>query len=120
MSEEMFVGSDFPLIGVTELKAKYVDRDTLRCQLNTLKKNWKHIRSRLQTQLVPFGELRESLRLVGAPTAPDQIGISCERLRRSAIRAQQIRRRFTILDIAVRIGCLEKWLDAVFDSNFWK
>ncbi len=120
VSEEMFAGSDFPLIGVTELKAKYVDRDTLRCQLNTLKKNWKHIRSRLQTQLVPFGELRESLRLVGAPTAPDQIGISCERLRRSAIRAQQIRRRFTILDIAVRIGCLEKWLDAVFDSNFWK
>lgn len=120
VSEEMFAGSDFPLIGVTELKAKYVDRDTLRCQLNTLKKNWKHIRSRLQTQLVPFGELRESLRLVGAPTAPDQIGISRERLRRSAIRAQQIRRRFTILDIAVRIGCLEKWLDAVFDSNFWK
>lgn len=111
-SQEMFKDTDFPNIGATELKAKYVDKDELRRELTVLKENWPRIKERLQNQIVPFAELQESLKLVGAPYQPEQIGISKERLYQSAIRAQQIRRRFTILDIAVRTNNLTKWLDA--------
>lgn len=117
-SQAMFKDTDFPTIGETELSAKYVDKDELRRQLTVLKNNWSQIRSRLERQIVPFRELRDSLDLVGAPTEPEHIGISRKRLRTSAVRAQQIRRRFTILDVAVRLGLLDKWLDAVFAGEF--
>lgn len=114
VSREMFRNTDFPTIGVTELTAKYATPDELRRQLTALRDNWSRIQARIYEQIVPLAEVRRRLALVGAPVRPEQIGISRERLRRSAIRAQQIRRRFTILDIAVRTGKLEKWLDSIF------
>ncbi len=113
-SREMFRLTDFPTIGETELSAKYVNNDELRRQLTILKHDWPIIKARLEHQLIPFGEMRESLGLVGAPTEPEQIGISRRRLCSSAIKAQMIRRRFTILDVAVRTNCLDKWLGAMF------
>ncbi|MDE5684467.1 MAG: sn-glycerol-1-phosphate dehydrogenase [Muribaculaceae bacterium] len=117
-SREMFRLTDFPTIGETELSAKYVNKDELRRQLTILKHDWPIIKARLEHQLIPFGEMRESLGLVGAPTEPEQIGISRRRLCSSAIKAQMIRRRFTILDVAVRTNCLDKWLGAMFGSEF--
>lgn len=117
-SREVFRDTDFPTIGETELSAKYVDNDALRHQLTLLKQNWPDIKTRLERQLVPFEELRESLRLVGAPIEPEQIGISRQRLYSSAVKAQMIRRRFTILDVAVRTNSLDKWLKQVFANEF--
>ena len=45
---------------------------------------------------------------------PEEIGITRERFRSSFLRAQHARRRFTILDIAVRTGNLDKWIDEIF------
>ena len=111
---EMFRDTDFPTIGDKEITAKYIDREALRAQLTVLKENWPRIRERVQAQLIPLGEARRRLAAVGAPVESEQIGISRERLRSSVIRAQKIRRRFTILDIAVRANLLDKWLDNVF------
>ena len=113
-AREMFAGTDFPTIGETEITAKYIDRDALRVQLNFLKENWDEIKNRLVTQMIPYNEAKARLAAVGAPVEPEQICISRERLRDSFIRAQHIRRRFTILDIAVRTCLLDKWLDNIF------
>lgn len=110
---EMFKGTDFPTIGATEVEAKYVDADGLRKQLTVLKENWSEIRDRLRHQLIPLDQLRASLEAVGAPTRPEQIGITHDRLVNSAIRAQRIRRRFTILDLALRTGRLSDWAKAL-------
>jgi len=110
----MFKDTDFPTIGKTELTAKYIDRDALRRQLIILRDNWSEISGRLKAQLLPLDEVKRRLKAVGAPTEPEQIGISRERLRRSAVRAYYIRRRYTILDIGMRTGRLESWLDAIF------
>lgn len=112
---ELFKGTDFPTIGATETEAKYIDKDGLRRQLETLRDKWSVIKERLTRQLIPFDEAKRSLAAVGAPVEPEQIGISRERLRQSVIRAQHIRRRFTILDIAVRTRLLDKWLDNIFE-----
>jgi glycerol-1-phosphate dehydrogenase [NAD(P)+] len=113
----IFVGTDFPEIGVQETKAKYVDRERLGLQLAMLKQNWTKIKSRITEQIVPYQEAKRRLALVGAPTAPEQIGISRKKLRETFIRAQFIRRRFTILDIAIRTGYLEQWLDQLFGKG---
>lgn len=120
-SKEMFKDSDFPEIGAQEFSAKYVDKAQLAQQLNSLKENWDNITNRLKAQLYPFNELKERLQLVGAPTEPEEIGISRERLRESFIKASYIRRRFTILDVALRTAKMDEWLDALFGENgIWK
>ncbi len=99
---------------VRETQAKYIDRSALADRLRTVKAVWPELRRRLADQLIPSSELRRMLRRAGAPDGPERIGISLERLRRSYVEAQQIRRRFTVLDLAVQAG----WMDACLERLF--
>lgn len=114
---EMFKDTDFPEIGVHETAAKYISKEELAKQLQTLKENWNPIKERLYKQLVPFEEAKRRLELVGAPSNPEDIGVSREYLKQTFVRAQYIRRRFTILDLAVRTNLLDKWLDSLFGKG---
>ena len=114
---QMFVGTDFPTIGLQETKAKYISREELGLQLKQLKENWSEICTRLSDQIVPFTEVKKRLQLVGAPTEPEDIGMTRSHLRETFIRAQFIRRRFTILDLGIRTGYLNKWLDQLFSND---
>lgn len=100
--------------GARELRAKHISRDQLKLQLNTLRANWPELRARLQAQLMPFDTLKRMLEQAGAPTEPEQIGITRTRLRQSYWQALCIRRRFTVLDLALRINALDFCLDRIF------
>lgn len=117
VAAKLYEGTDFPDLGVTEITAKYSTPDELRKQLTTLKENWPEIRARLEKQVVPVKKVQAQFAVIGAPKHPEEIGITRERFRSSFLRAQHARRRFTILDIAVRTGNLEKWIDEVFAKN---
>ncbi len=116
-SLNIFKDTDFPEIGWQETSAKYIDHQLLEKQLQTLKDNWGNIKGRLQQQIVPFEEAKARLGTVGAPTEPEHIGISREKLKDTFVRAQYIRRRFTILDLAVRTGYLDQWLNQLFGND---
>jgi glycerol-1-phosphate dehydrogenase [NAD(P)+] len=116
-SLKIFEGTDFPQIGNQETKAKYHTKAELTDQLNQLKNNWPAIKEKLTQQIVPFDEAQRRLSLVAAPTQPEHIGITRARLKETFIRAQFIRRRYTILDIAVRTGYLEQWLNELFGKG---
>jgi len=109
-----FGGTDFVDTAVTETYAKHISSADLRAQLQRLKDGWPTLRARLQAQLLPAAEMQRRLALVGAPTEPEQIGISRARLRESFSRAYHIRRRFTVLDVAMRTGTLEALLHGLF------
>lgn len=114
---DIFKNTDFPQIGVVETKAKYVSKKELANQLTLLKTNWGAIKEDLSKQLIPYKEVKKRLSLVGAPVEPEDIGVSREYLRETFIRAQYIRRRFTILDLAVRTNRLESWLEQLFGKG---
>lgn len=116
-SLEIFKNTDFPEIGAQETKAKYISKDELAEQLQKLKNNWDEIKAKISAQLIPFEEARRRLKLVGAPTEPEEIGVSREYLKQTFVRAQYIRRRFTVLDIAVRTNLQNKWLDKLFGKD---
>ncbi len=113
----IFKATDFPEIGWQETSAKYTDHQALEIQLETLKSNWSTIKERLTKQIVPFEEAKARLATVGAPTEPEHIGITRKELKETFVRAQYIRRRFTILDLAVRTGYLDQWLDQLFGKD---
>lgn len=116
-ARERFRDTDFPEIGVVETKAKYISKEELSGQLQILKENWSKIRAKLKAQLLPYAEVKQRLLLVGAPVNPEDIGVSRDYLKQTFVRAQYIRRRFTILDVSVRTNLLDKWLEQLFGKG---
>ncbi|MFD1629897.1 sn-glycerol-1-phosphate dehydrogenase [Pseudopedobacter beijingensis] len=116
-SRELFKGTDFPEIGDQETKAKYIDAEALAKQLQLLKANWTEIREKLKAQMVPFNEAKNRLKMVGAPYEPEHIGVTKEYLKNTFVRAQYIRRRFTVLDLLIRTNTLDFFLDKLFGKN---
>ncbi len=114
---ELFAGTDFPETVLRETRAKYISREALAAQLTLLTNQWPVIKEKLAAQLLPYREARERLRQVGAPVEPEEIGISRSRLRETFIRAQYLRRRFTILDLGVRTRLTGQWLEGLFGKN---
>ena len=103
-----------------ELQAKHSSPAQLSEQLRLLKAVWPKLRELLRAQLLPLATLRQMLRDAGAPTEPEHIGITRARLRESYWRAFCIRRRFTVLDLAVRTGLLDICLDEIFGpAGLW-
>jgi glycerol-1-phosphate dehydrogenase [NAD(P)+] len=113
----LFAKTDFVETAVTETRAKHVSPKELRGQLEQLRRCWPATRERLREQLLSSAEMKSRLELVGAPAEPEQIGISRERLRASFVRAYHIRRRFTVLDVAVRTNMLDSLLDGLFGPS---
>ena len=105
---------------VKESQAKYVDADALRQRLSLLQERWPDLRKRVQDQLLPAKQLREQLRAAGAPTHPEEIGLSLDAFQDTYRRARMIRRRYTILDLTTETGLLGELVDELFAADgFW-
>lgn len=99
---------------VNETRAKYVDADELRGRLERLREVWPELRVKLEAQLMPADDLREQLRQAGCPTSPTEIGLSWEDFKATYRRAQMLRKRYTVLDLATETGILAECVDELF------
>jgi glycerol-1-phosphate dehydrogenase [NAD(P)+] len=99
---------------VAQQRGKYVTADELVARLKTLRATWPQLRDRLRRQSFTAAEVRDKLHEVGAPYEPEQIGITRERLRGSHRIAQQIRNRYTVLDLVYQAA----WWDNCVESQF--
>ncbi|MDB5297096.1 MAG: egsA 2 [Phycisphaerales bacterium] len=97
-----------------EMTAKSITPAALRDRLRRLREVWPTLRERLRAHLPPAAKLAEMLAAAGAPSEPEQVGISRDRLRDSYHQAYLIRRRFTVLDLAVEAGVLDASLGRLF------
>ena len=105
---------------VTETREKYVDAGELEERLALLAQRWPDLRERVRAQLLGPAELREMLRAAGCPTHPEDIGLSVEAFRDTFRRAQMIRRRYTVLDLANETGLLDELVAELFaEGGFW-
>jgi glycerol-1-phosphate dehydrogenase [NAD(P)+] len=102
---------------IEETRAKYVDAVEIRRQLQLLNQVREDVRARVRRQLPAAATIEQLLSDAGAPTAAATIGVSPQRLRNSFSQAYHIRRRFTVLDVAVRTRLLEPCLDIVFPES---
>ncbi|WP_435015418.1 sn-glycerol-1-phosphate dehydrogenase [Tundrisphaera sp. TA3] len=97
-----------------EMAAKHPTREALRDQLGRIRAGWPEMRERLKQHLIPFDEARAMLREAGCPTTPEAIGIGRQRLRDAYEQAYTIRRRFTGLDLAMRLGVFDEIVGKAF------
>lgn len=103
--------------GLAETKGKYVDKDGLRAQIIALKEAWPVLSQRIREQIIPFEDVRESLRLVGAPYEPEMIGVSRERFRKTVSYIPYMRSRFTNIDVIYRLGWMDEFLERMFGQG---
>jgi len=99
---------------LTESRAKYLPVAELGPRLRRLRERWPALRDRLRSQLLPTSEVRRLLRAAGCPSCPEEIGLTLASLRESYGAARQIRRRYTVLDLAAETGLLGPCLVDIF------
>ena len=100
-----------------EFAKKYVSPDGLRKELETLKAKWPELSSRLKAQLMPFDEVQEKLKAVGAPYGPEMIGVTRSRFRETYAGVPFMRARYFGLDLVQRLGLMPKLLDQLFGTE---
>lgn len=105
---------------VVQALAKWLTPEALRERLQTLKDLWPGLVPRLREQLMPAAELQNMLREVGAPAHPSEIGVDWARFKETYVRAQMIRKRYTVLDVALEAGVLDNIVENLFaPDGFW-
>lgn len=103
---------------VKETRAKYVTGDDLVARLRPLVDDWPSVRERLRTQLVTSAELAGMLAAAGAPSRPEDIGLTAADVRATFPRAMYYRSRYTALDVAWELGLFQELVDDTF-TRLW-
>ena len=103
--------------GLKETHGKYTDKEGLRAQLEQLKAAWPILKEQIREQIIPFAEVRENLRLVGAPYEPEHIGVTRERMRKTFSYIPYMRSRFTNIDIVYRCGYMPELMERLFGKG---
>ena len=103
--------------GIAEAKGKYVDKDGLRKQLEALKAAWPELSVKIKEQIIPFEQVRENLKLVGAPYEPEMIGVTRERFRKTVSYIPYMRSRFTNIDVIYRLGWMDEFIERMFGKG---
>jgi glycerol-1-phosphate dehydrogenase [NAD(P)+] len=105
---------------VEQALAKYIGADELVGRLELLQEVWPELREKLREQLMPAGRIKEMLEAAGCPTTPVEIGLGWEDFEKTYARAQTIRKRYTVLDLASETGLLDECVQELFaPDGFW-
>lgn len=104
---------------VRETRAKYLRGPGLAARLRPVQQTWPEVRERLRKQLVPTAELARMLELAGAPSRPEDIGLTFDYVRRTFRRAMYYRSRYTVLDVAWEFGLFDALVEEVF-TRIWR
>ena len=104
-----------------EMANKYSPPDKLREELSTFKRVWPELSERIKAQIMPFEEVRENLRLAGAPYEPEQIGVTRSRFRDTCRGVPYMRNRYFGLDLVERLGLMDELLSELFGpEGIWE
>lgn len=115
---EVFEGKPGHLArALKETKDKYVSKEELRAQLEALKSSWSELKEAIRKQIIPFDEVHENLRLVGAPYEPEHIGVTRERLRKTFSYIPYMRSRYANIDVIYRCGYLPELVERLFGKG---
>lgn len=106
---EAFRSTKFPSLGVTSVRAKFVDREVTKARLEDFKARWPQIRARLVDQLIPSEEIKRRLEVVGAPTSPEAIGSTVEVTLSDVRKTIFMRDRYMALDFLALTGQLDEF-----------
>ncbi|MCX7644368.1 MAG: iron-containing alcohol dehydrogenase [Rhodobacteraceae bacterium] len=93
---------------LAETRAKHAGPGALATRLARLREVWPDLSARLRARLWSPARMAAQLRAAGAPAAPEEIGVSPERLGETLLKARFLRSRYTVLDLLSDLGMLRE------------
>ena len=90
---------------------KFLSGNELLERRSLIASKWEQMGERVLRQLIPFDEMKRQFQRAGCPVHPAEIGLARADFRDGFHRAQLIRKRYTVLDLAYEAGILELLLD---------
>ena len=101
---------------VSACLSKHLSREQLRERLHLIEERWHTITERVRSQILPYHRIKESLHTAGCPVEPGGVGLTRDQVRDAFTRAQMIRPRYTVMDLAYELGWFEGCVDEIFSS----
>ncbi len=114
---EIFRDFPVPQLGYTEITKKYSDAETVRKQLTAVRDNWEDLKKRIQNQVYSYDKMVALMKSVGAPTGPEDIGLSRSQIRHMVDFVQLMRWRINLFDLCKRARLYDTLLDRVFGKG---
>jgi glycerol-1-phosphate dehydrogenase [NAD(P)+] len=98
---------------------KLMDNKTAETINAAFRDSWKDIRERVLAKLLPYGELRALMEKALCPLRPETINLKRTEAIATARRAQMMRNKYGILDLAWDMGVLEDILARIESSDVY-
>lgn len=87
--------------------AKFMEPDAILRRREVICANWETLNRRVREQLLPFDEIRATLKKAGCPVTPEELGLAPGQFIHGVRTAQLIRKRYTLLDVLEECGVME-------------
>ena len=100
-----------------EFAKKFPAREALRRELSVIRDNWGDLSAKIRAQLMPFAEVKENLKKVGAPSEPEEIGVTRARFRETFAGVPYMRARYFGADLVQRLGLMPALLERLFGAG---
>jgi glycerol-1-phosphate dehydrogenase [NAD(P)+] len=102
-------------------KEKFIDNAEKLFKLREgILDNWETLKKDVFEKLPPYKELRSQLFEAGCPVIPEAINLTRDRVISAAKKAQMIRKRFTVLDMAFNLGVFDTILKKMETGEYFK
>jgi len=100
---------------------KYIDATTLKERLTSFIAKWPTLKEEIASQIIPFEQVYDSLKRVGAPYEPQMIGIERKRLKETFEGIPYMRSRVSIIDLVLMLGLMDKLNSHLFGKGgYWE
>jgi glycerol-1-phosphate dehydrogenase [NAD(P)+] len=98
---------------------KFPDEKTAALTAEGIRDTWKELRSKVLAQITPYSELKEMFVKARCPVLPAEVNLKRANIISCAGRAQMIRKRYNVLDLAWDLGCFETVLAKMEASDMY-
>ncbi len=98
-------------------RQKHLDQQQLRTRLIRIKAGWGELKSKVEAKLPDYDKLRRMLKTAGCPVSPEEINMSRKTAVSAFAKAQCMRNRYTILDLAYELGVFFNCIENIKNNN---
>lgn len=99
-----------------ENENKIFDKDEWVKHAKKVKNSMTEIKEEILPKIPDSNMIINVLKNMGAPSSPDELGLSKEAIKEAIIYAKEVRNKYTILEVAEYLGCLEEVAERVAEK----
>ncbi len=96
-----------------ENENKIFDKDEWIIHAKKVKSSMKQIQDEICPKIPDSNRIMDVLKNMGAPSSPAEMGLSKEEVKEAILYAKEVRNKYTILEAAEYLGCLEEVAEKV-------